>query len=66
MFVDQSQQMTSGTFDFLEVGYQLLLAAVGRVFLKDLAVTNDGVERGSQFVAHIGQELALGSIGDFR
>ena len=64
--IDQAQQMTAGTFDFLEVGDKLLLAAVGRVFLKDLAVTNDRIERGAQFVTHIGQELALGPIGDFR
>ena len=64
--IDQPQQMTAGTLDFLEVGDEVLLAAVGRVFLKDLAVADDGVERGAQFVAHIGQELALGPIGDFR
>jgi len=58
--------MAPGAFDFLEVRYKLLLATVGRVFLQNFAVANDGIERGSQFVAHIGQELALGSIGDFR
>ena len=31
----------------------------------DAGETNDGIERGSQFMAHIGQESALGGIGLF-
>src|ERR1700732_5049111 len=58
--------MTSSSFDFLEVGDELFLVAVNRVFLKYLAITNDRIEWRAQFMAHIGPELALGSIGDFR
>ena len=58
--------MAAGTFDFLQVRYKLLLTGVPRVLLQYLAVTDDGIEGSAQFVTHIGQELALGSIGDFR
>jgi len=46
--------MTASTFDFLEIGDELLLVTVSRVFLEDLAITNYCIERCTQFVTHIG------------
>ena len=37
------------------------LAVVFRLFLEQLAVENDGVQRRAQLVAHAGEELALGA-----
>ena len=63
--VDQAEQMAAGAFDLLEVGNETFLAEIGRLFLQDLAVADDGVERRAQLVAHIGEELRLVLAGDF-
>ena len=45
--------MTTSALDFLEVGDKLLLAALRRILLKYLAITDDRIERGSQFVIYL-------------
>ncbi len=57
--VDQAEQVTAGAFDLLQVATDIVLSEIGDVFLEDLAVADDGVERRAQLVAHIGEELRL-------
>ena len=42
------------------------ITALAGFLLQYLAVTEDGIERGTQFVAHIGKKLALGLTCGFR
>src|SRR5580698_2310640 len=51
--------MTARTLDLLQVEDEILLAKIGRVFLKDLAVADDGIKRRAQLMTHVGQELRL-------
>ena len=37
-----------------------------RLLLQHFAVPDDGVHGGAEFVAHVGEELALGAVGRFR
>ena len=41
----------------------LVLAEVVRLLLQHLAVADDRVQRRAQLMAHVGEELALGTIG---
>ena len=43
----------------------LLLAREVGIAVHQLAESEDGIERGAQFVAHVGQEDALGLVGGF-
>ena len=49
-----------------QVGNDLLKANFLQLLLYHFAIANDGVERSSQFVTHVRQELALGLAGCFR
>ena len=62
--VDQREQVLGRPVDLLQVGEEVVEPAVGRLLLEQLGVQDDGVERGAQLVAHVGQELALGAVGD--
>ncbi len=57
--------MLAGALDLLQVRDHGVLAFVGGVFLQDLRIADDGVQRRAQLVAHIGQELGLGLVGLF-
>ena len=48
---------------FLQVALILVVAVVRGHFLQHFAVTDDGVERRAQLVAHVRQEIALGLVG---
>src|SRR5579871_2319488 len=56
--------MAAGPFDFLQVGNEMLLTSVLGILLENFGVTDDRVKWRAQFVAHICQELAFGTIGD--
>jgi len=49
--------------DLHHVGHEVLLGALAELLLQHLAVADDGVQRGAQLVAHVGQEGALGPAG---
>jgi len=49
--------------DFLEIGEETLLAEILGFLLEHFAVSDDGVHGRAQFVAHVGEELALGFVG---
>ena len=55
--------MLARAVDLLQVGDGMLLAQVLRVLLQHFAVTDDGIERRAQLVAHVGEKGALGPIG---
>src|SRR5258708_1896522 len=55
--------MPTGTVDLAQIIGNLLLIRVTSVLLEHLAIADDGVERGTQLMAHVGQEGALGLIG---
>ncbi len=58
--VDKAEQMAAAGVDVLQALLLLLGAHLARqVVLEDLAEAEDGVERRTQLVAHVGQELAL-------
>ncbi len=57
--VDQPEQMLARGLNFRQVRDILLTIFRDRAFLQQLAVKHDGVERGAQLVAHVGDELAL-------
>ncbi len=64
--VDQLQEVLAAGVDVLQALVPLVLGELHQVVLEDLAEAQDGVERGAQLVAHVGQELALqpGDLGD--
>ena len=57
--VDQLEQVLARGVDVLEALVALVLLERDQVVLEDLAEPEDGVERGAQLVAHVGEELAL-------
>ena len=59
--VDQPEQMLAGAIDALERFDKVVEAIVLGVFLQHLGNADHGVQGGAQLVAHIGEELALGS-----
>ncbi|MNZ89026.1 hypothetical protein D3C78_1079290 [compost metagenome] len=64
--VDQREQVVAAAVDLLDLA---LLALVQRMFLaalQQLGEAEDGVERGTQLVAHRGEEFGLGPAGVFR
>ncbi len=61
--VDDAQKELAGALDLLEIGENLDMFGPDAVFTEHLAVTNDGVKRGAQFVAHVRQKNALRAIG---
>ena len=60
--VDDSQQMLAGALNLLDV-----IGLLGRQlgFQGQVGHADDGVHRGADFVAHIGQEVGLGLRGGF-
>ena len=63
--VQQLQQvLAAGADGFEEVGPFLFVAAVGAAD-QQLGEAEDAVERRADFVAHVGEELALGAVGGF-
>jgi hypothetical protein len=61
--VDQGEQVLSRPADLGEIGAELRLLPLGGILLEHLTVSDDGVERGSELVAHVGEERALGVVG---
>ena len=55
--------MLGGGEDAIEILHCSCIAIVLGVFLQHFRVADDGVQRRTQFVAHIGQELRFGEIG---
>ena len=58
-----SRQMLAGRMNLFQVALILVVAVVRRHLLQHLAVSDDGVERRAQLVAHVGEEVALGLVG---
>ena len=54
--VDDAEQMTPRALDLVD---KSLLAAIQRRFLQQVGQAEDGVERGSDLVAHVGQEVGF-------
>ena len=57
--VDQRQQVSSGIEDVLDVTGLLLVQVPEHLLVQDLREPDDGVERGSQLVRHVGEEFGL-------
>ena len=57
--IDQLQQVLGRGKDLLQVGLHPLLPGVFRLLEQHLAVADDGIHRGAQLMAHVGQESAL-------
>ena len=60
--VDQRQQVFSGRLDFSEVLNILDLARVAGFLLQHFAISDDGIERCPQLVAHICKKCAFGAV----
>ena len=60
---NQLQQTRARIVDALQIRDKAGLVCFFRLFHQDFAVADDGVERGAQFVAHVGQEGAFGAVG---
>ena len=61
--VDEVKQVLAAAEDGVEAGGVVFVDGVS-VF-ENFGVAKDGVERGAQFVAHVGEERALGFAGGF-
>ena len=61
-FKQLQQVLAAGADGLEEVGPLLLVAAVGAAD-QQLGEAEDAVERRADFVAHVGEELALGAVG---
>ena len=57
--IDQAEQMAAVALDALEHGQRLLRRLAVDAVEDQLGVADDGVERGAQLVAHVGEELRL-------
>ena len=57
--------MATGILNSIQIGCSFPIAHIFGVFEQYFTIANDGVERRAQFVAHIGQESALGAICNF-
>ena len=57
--IDQAEQMAAVALDPLEHGQRLLRRLAVDAVEDQLGVADDGVERGAQLVAHVGEELRL-------
>jgi len=58
--------VVAGAMDAFDVFFEGGVDAGVDLFEEDFAVADDGVQGRAEFVAHIGQELALGLVGLFR
>jgi hypothetical protein len=61
----QAKKVFASAIDTVKVSLKFFVLQVCRIFLEHLAVADDGVQGGAQFVANIGQKLALGAVGFF-
>ena len=57
--VDEAEQMAAVAFDPLEHGQRLLRRFAVDAVDDQFGIADDGVERGAQLVAHVGEELRL-------
>ena len=55
-FFDPFHQLTAGFADFTYIADEAVQAIILQFFLDHFTVTNDVVERGSQFMAEVGEE----------
>ena len=60
---DHAEQVARGVVDLAQVVEHVAHAGVLHLLLEHLAVADHGRERRAQFVAHVGDELALGEVG---
>ena len=61
--VEDRQQMAGGDIDLAQL---LLLLGIVQAALQQVSQSDDGVHRGADFVAHVGQKCAFGPTGLFR
>ena len=61
--VDQLQQMAAAVEDVVGVLELPGIQVAEHPVAEDFGEAEDGVERGAQLVAHVGQEQALGAVG---
>ena len=65
--VDQREEMLPGTLDLSEVRdeefFEFLFSQILDLLLEHLAVTDDGVQRRPQLVAHVGEKAAFRLVG---
>ncbi len=61
--VDHGEKVLAGRADLLQVGDILAPLLKLGVFQQDFRIAEHGIERRSQFVAHLGQEFRLRAIG---
>ena len=64
--VDQYEQVVAGGIDRLRVFHLLGAQVAGLVVAQQLGQDERGVERGAQFVAHVGQKLAFVLAGQLK
>jgi hypothetical protein len=57
--VDQGEKMLAGAEDVLEVLGLLLVDLTEHPFRQHLREADDGVQRGAEFMGHVGKELGL-------
>ena len=57
--------MFAGGLNFLQIGDELFLPHIPGFLDQHFAVTDDSVHGGAQFMAHVGEERALGGVGRF-
>ena len=57
--------MCTRRMNLLEVRDEILMPQVFGFFLEHLTVAEDSIERRTQFMAGVGEELTLGAIGHF-
>jgi hypothetical protein len=60
---DEAEQVLAGELDLAQLVGGALEAALVGLLEQHLGVADDGVERGAQLVAHVGEEAALGERG---
>ena len=64
-FFDPFHQLTAGFADFTYIADEAVQAIILQFFLDHFTVTNDVVERGSQFMAEVGEEDGFTQTGSF-
>ncbi len=54
--------MLPSAANFIQIGQIVLVAILSGYLMQHLTVADDGVERGAQLMAHVGDESALGVV----
>ena len=57
--------MLSGSTDFSEIRYSLLVPVIFGILDQHLAIADDGVHRRAKFVTHVGEKGALRPVSRF-